>query len=115
MTEKVVGMEIGDLRVKVRERNINCTDCLKGTQYQRISGFRFIKATRPSERVSADIVGPMKIPDFSLGYRYLLVIIDHYTRYIWVFALITKGMALQVIRIFKRSAENQSGLKLMIL
>src|SRR5258705_11643435 len=115
MTEKVVGMEIGDPKVKVGERNIDCADCLRGTQYQLISRYPFTKATRPLERVSADIAGPMKIQDFSWGYKYLLVIIDHYTRYTWVFPLITKGMALQAMRIFKKSAENQSGLRLLIL
>lgn len=45
--EKVVGIEIGDLRVKVKERNIDCVDCLRETQHQRILRYLFTKAIRP--------------------------------------------------------------------
>ena len=90
---KVTGMEIGD-PVQKGERNIDCADCLRGSQHQTISRYPFTITSRKLQRVSADLTGPMRVPDCTWGYRYLLVIIDHCTRYTWVFPLITKGMCL---------------------
>ena len=65
--------------------------------------------------MSADLTGPMRIPDCTWGYRYLLVIIDHFSRYTWIFPLITKGMCLQGLKTFKAHAENVAGLRMLLL
>jgi len=77
----VTGIKIGDSYTRIGERNIDCIDCLKGMQCQTIYRFPFTKATRPLERVSADIAGPMKCSDCTWNYKYLLIFIDHHTRY----------------------------------
>jgi len=59
----VTGIKISDPYTRIGERNIDCIDYLKSTQHQTISRFPFTKATRPLERVSADIAGPMKCPN----------------------------------------------------
>jgi len=115
MPQKVTGMEIGDPTTKPGERNIDCADCLRGSQHQIISRYPFSKVYRKLARISADIAGPMRLPDITWGYKYLLVIIDHYSRYIWVFPLITKDMAISALKVFKAKAENQAGLGLNIL
>ena len=76
---KVTGMEIGDPPTKAGERNIDCVDCLKGSQHQTISRYPFSSVTQKLARISVDISGPMRIPDCTWGYRFLLVIIDHFT------------------------------------
>lgn len=93
MPSHVTGIKIGD-PVRLRERNLDCVACLKGTQHQTISRYPFMAASRHLERVSCDIAGPMRVPDRTWKYRYALVFIDHYTRYTWVFPLITRDMAL---------------------
>jgi len=97
LVPKVTGIKIGDPYTRIGERNIDCVDCLKGTQYQTISRYPFTKTTRSLERVSADIAGPIKCPDITWKYKYLLVIVDHYTRYSWVFPLISRDMALRAM------------------
>jgi len=81
MPEKVIEIEIGDPTMKPSERNIDCADCLRGSQYQIISRYPFSKVYRKLARISADIAGPMRLPDITWEYKYLLVIIDHYSRY----------------------------------
>jgi len=115
MPEKVTGMEIGDPSMKFGECNIDCADCLGGSQHQIISRYPFSKVDRKLVRISADIAGPMRLSDITWGYKYLLVIIDYYSRYIWVFPLITKDMAISALKVFKVNAENQVGPGLNIL
>lgn len=93
------------------ERNVDCIDCLRGTQHQMISRFPYTKATRPLERVSADIAGPIT-PDCTWNYKYIFLFVDHYTRYTWVFPLASRAMALRATQIWKTNAENVSGHRL---
>jgi len=111
----VISIKIGDPYTRIGECNIACTDCPKSTQHQTISRFSFTKATRSLERVSADIAGPMRCPDCTWNYKYLLVFIDHHTRYTWVFSLISRDIVLRALQIWKASAENACGNKLLIL
>ena len=110
----VTGLAIGN-PVKVGECNIDRIDCIKGTQHQQISRFPFTKASRPLERVSFDIAGKMRVPDCTWNYQYLLVIIDHYTRYMWVFSLIKRDMALRAFEIFKATSENQCNHRVRVI
>lgn len=80
MSDNMTGLLIGE-PAKTGNRNVDCVDCLRGTQHQQISRFPFTKASRPLERVSFDIAGKMRIPDCTWNYQYLLVVIDHFTRY----------------------------------
>lgn len=113
MSTKVTGLVIGD--PAARDRNIDCVDCIRGTQHQHISRFPFSKASRPLERISFDIAGKMRVPDCTWNYQYLLVIIDHFTRYTWVFPLIKRDMALRAFEIFRASAENQCNQRLRVI
>jgi len=113
--EKVTGMEIGDPTTKPGECNINCTDCLRGSQHQIILRYPFSKVYRKLARISTDIAGPMRLPDITWGYKYLLVIINYYSHYTWVFPLITKDMTISALKVFKANAENQAGMNILIL
>jgi len=115
MPEKVTGIEIGDPTTKLGERNIDCANCLRESQHQIISRYSFSKVYRKLARISADIASPIRLPDITWGYKYLLVIIDHYSRYTWVFLLITKDMAISTLKVFKGNAENQVGMNILIL
>lgn len=115
MTSKVTGMVVGDLPSNIGERNIECADCLRVTPHQIISRYPFTPAKGPLARVSTDLSVLMRLPHCTWGYRYLLVIIDHFSRYIWVFPLISKAMTLRAMRIFQSSTENQSNAKLLVL
>ena len=112
---KVTGMEIGDPSTATGERNIDCADCLRGSQHQTISRYPFSSVTAKLARISVDIAGPMRIPDCTWGYKFLLFVIDHFTRYTWVFPLISKSMALKALKVFQAHAENQANAKILLL
>ena len=107
------GIKVGEPH-PTGERNIDCIDCLRGTQHQMISRFPYTKATRPLGRVSADIAGPIT-PDCTWNYKYIFLFVDHYTRYTWVFPLVSHAMALRATQIWKTNAENMSGHRLYCL
>ena len=67
MIPNVTGLRIGE-PTKIGEWNIDCPDCLKGSQHQQISRYPFKSATRPLERVSCDIAGKMRYPDCTWNY-----------------------------------------------
>ena len=114
-SSKVSVMEIGDPQANIGERNIDCVDCLRGSQHQMISQYPFSPVSRKLASVSIDITGPMQVPDCTWAYRFLLIIIDHFTWYTWCFPLITKNMALQAIRIFQAHAETHTGSRILTL
>lgn len=63
MTDKVTGMKIGVPSARMGERNMDCVDCIKGTQHQIISRYPFTSAKRLLERVSLNFMGSMSVPD----------------------------------------------------
>jgi len=72
-----------------------------------------IRTSESKQQVSADIPsGPMRIPDCTWEYKYLLVIIDHYTRYTWLSPLLNKDMASNSLKVFKANPKNQSGCRM---
>lgn len=84
-----------------------CTGCQLGKQsrqsFPRQSEHR---ATRPLELIHIDLCGPLPIASAS-GSRYIFVIIDDYSRYIWVYFLKDKSSTFQIFRTFKIMIELQ--------
>ncbi|MCU1500499.1 MAG: uncharacterized protein JWM47_4452, partial [Acidimicrobiales bacterium] len=115
MINKVTGLEIGEPSTEVGKRNVDCVDCLRGSQHQIISRYPFSPASRKLERVSCDLAGPMKVLDCTWSYKYFLCIVDHFTRYTWVFPLISKEMTIKAFRVFKNAAENAAGCRILTL
>ena len=68
----------------------------------------------PLELVHADICGPIS-PSTLGGSRYFLLIIDDYTRLIWVAMLQKKSDAFEAFKRFKTLAETEKGVKLKAL
>jgi hypothetical protein len=66
------------------------------------------KATRPLERVHADLTGPMQVDSLS-GSQYLLVIVDEFSRKAFGFCIPTKGEAAGRIQEWVRAVTVQQG------
>jgi hypothetical protein len=65
------------------------------------------RATTPLELVHGDLCGPIS-PATSAGNRYFLLLVDDYSRFMWIKLLHTKDEAADAIRKFKASAEVES-------
>jgi transposase InsO family protein len=74
-----------NLRHDVRQFVQSCPTCQKmDARHQVIRASRFVLSSlRPMERIAIDTIGPM---DEDMGFKYIIVIIDTFTRYVELFA-----------------------------
>ncbi len=63
--------------------------------------------TRPAEMIAADIIGPISPATASTGYRFILTMIDVYTKYARVFLLRRKCETVQYVKVFFDMARAQ--------
>ena len=72
---------------EVRNITANCETCLQcKPRYFCPSNEHLIKATHAFERLNIDILGP-KTPAKSSGHRFLLVVVDEFSRFTFAFAI----------------------------
>jgi transposase InsO family protein len=92
-----------------------CDACLAGKQrrapFPQVAKFR---ATERLELIHADLCGPIT-PATPGGKRYFLLMVDDFSRYMWLVLLSTKDEAEAAIRRIKAAAEVQSGCTLRTL
>lgn len=85
-----------------------CSSCLLGKQtrqaFPQASSYR---ASKKLELIHGDLCGPIT-PSTSAGNRYIFVLIDDYSRYMWTILLKEKGDAFQKFRNFKTMVEQES-------
>ncbi|KAJ0558737.1 putative RNA-directed DNA polymerase [Helianthus annuus] len=72
------------------------------------------RATKPLELLHADLCGPIT-PQTWGGNRYFLLIVDDFSRYMWVYLLKTKNEAFEKFKIFKTRVEKESKYKIKML
>ena len=89
-----------------------CHSCLAGKQsripFPKTTVFR---ANAPLELVFADICGPISPPTLG-GSQYFLLILDDYSRLMWVAMMKLKSQALSHFQKFKLLAEAEKGVKI---
>jgi transposase InsO family protein len=73
------------------------------------------KASRPLERVYADICGPFSSPALLSNAKYFLLFIDEYSRYIWVYFLKARSEVPRLVRTFTHESTRFTGQKLQRL
>jgi hypothetical protein len=71
------------------------------------------RADKPLELVHSDLCGPIK-PTTPGGRRYILLLVDDATRYMWAAFLIEKSSAPESIKKIQVAAENKCGRKLRV-
>ncbi|KAG7547574.1 Zinc finger CCHC-type superfamily [Arabidopsis suecica] len=86
-----------------------CASCLLGKQarqpFPQTTSFR---AKDILELIHGDLCGPIT-PSTSAGNRYIFVLIDDHSRYMWTFLLKEKNEAFNKFKIFKASIEQETG------
>lgn len=78
--------QLDDIKAYVQ----SCTSCqsVKSAQRYNIAPMQPIRTTRPSELLTTDIMGPLPTTDG--GNRYVLVVVDHFTKWVELFAMETQ-------------------------
>nr|GEU86427.1 zinc finger, CCHC-type [Tanacetum cinerariifolium] len=72
------------------------------------------KSSEPLNLVCGDLCGPIS-PETESGNKYMFLLIDDCTRYMWVYFLKSKDEALETFKEFKLKVENEVGKKLKSL
>jgi transposase InsO family protein len=92
-----------------------CEACLTGKHRRTSFPHQAMRrATEPLELVHGDICGPIS-PVTPSENRYFLLLVDDYSRYMWVVLLPTKDGAATAIKNVQAAAERKSGKKLRAL
>ena len=92
-----------------------CEACLAGKHSRKsFPDQTTFRAARPLEQVYADLCGPIT-PATQSGNRYILLIVDDHSRFMWTFMLKTKDEAFEQFKKFKAFIENQYGTKIKVL
>lgn len=99
----------------LEQENQFCESCLVGkqtrTSFPQATSYR---ATRMLELVHADLCGPISPPTIG-GNRYIFVLIDDFSRYMWSFLLKEKSEVFESFKSFKVLVESQTELKIKTL
>ena len=72
------------------------------------------RAEHPLQLVHADICGPIT-PQTCAGNKYFLLLVDDFSRMMWVYVIKAKNEAFATFKSFKALVENQTEHKLKIL
>ncbi|KAD4586165.1 hypothetical protein E3N88_23766 [Mikania micrantha] len=72
------------------------------------------RAKEPLELLHADLCGPIT-PLSKGGNRYIFLIVDDFSRYMWVYLLKAKDEALSKFKIFKTEVEKETGFAIKML
>ncbi|GKB16092.1 zinc finger, CCHC-type containing protein [Tanacetum coccineum] len=100
---------------KMYTQTLPCEGCLVGKQtrktYPPHTSFR---ANKRLELVHGDLCGPIS-PPTPTGNRYFMLLVDDYSRVMWVYLLKTKDEALEVFKNFRKKVEVETGEKLKVL
>nr|GEW57932.1 zinc finger, CCHC-type [Tanacetum cinerariifolium] len=64
------------------------------------------RSTSPLDLVYGDLCGPITPPTPS-GKKYIFLLVDDYSRYMWVYFLSTKDQALDTFKEYKKTIENE--------
>ncbi|KAL4303488.1 hypothetical protein GQ457_10G006770 [Hibiscus cannabinus] len=69
------------------------------------------RAEKPLKLLHADVCGPIS-PDTLAGNKFFLLIVDDFTRWMWVYVLTAKSDSFQAFKKFKSLMENKTGYKI---
>ena len=84
-----------------------CFTCLEGKMTELPFPTSESKVSKPFERIHMDLMGPMERQSITGHHRYVMVLVDEYTRYGWVYFLGAKSEASKRIVEFFSYVERQ--------
>ena len=92
--------------------NVVCGPCQLGKQTKaKHPSTQTFATSRPLELLHLDLMGPTRIESLG-GKRYIMVMVDNFTRYTWVILLRSKLDALQHIDALCTRLQNEKSLKI---
>jgi len=78
-----------DIKIDPATTDSICIPCLQGKQHVNINRQPAQRATQLGSKIHSNLCGPIGTPSHS-NYRYYIIYVDDWSRYIWVYFLKTK-------------------------
>lgn len=99
-------MVVGMPRINQQEKV--CEGCLMSKQARKkFPNKASYEAGEMLELIHGDLCGPIT-PETTSGYRYFFLLVDDFSRYMWVYFLKTKDEALKVFKNFRTKVEKET-------
>ncbi|GJV03970.1 zinc finger, CCHC-type containing protein [Tanacetum coccineum] len=96
----------------ISHKNQVCNACLLGKHNRALFPNQTnTKSLEPLNLIFGDLCGPIS-PATESGKKYMFLLVDDYTRYMWVYFLKLKDEAFETFKEFKLKVENEVGKKL---
>ena len=95
----------------VKPTNIVCKECIWAKQKKVSFPNKKFGTIKKLEIVHTNLSGPLRKRGF-YGERYFMILVDDFTRMMWVAFLKEKLEAFEKFKIFKNKVENESGAKI---
>jgi len=107
-SSRILGSLVSNNKVACTSRvfNFNCSSCPLGKASRLSLGLTGHKTCAPLELVFSDVWGPSPMLSTD-GYRYFVIFVDAYTRYIWFFPLAVKFDVFKIFLQFQALVERQ--------
>lgn len=97
---------------KITQLNQVCDGCMVGKQHRTPFPHNAVfRAEVQLELVHGDLYGPIS-PSTPGGNKYFILLVDDYSRFMWIFLLKCKSEAFEAFKKFKKQAENEIGKKI---
>ena len=97
---------------KRKMSSIMCGPCQLGKQTRTTHQATLTTTTsRPLELLHVDLIGPTRIESLE-GKRYIMVVVDDFTRFTWAILLKSKSKAPQQIEILCKRLQNEKGIRI---
>nr|GEU30946.1 hypothetical protein [Tanacetum cinerariifolium] len=110
MNKLVKGNLLEDYQQKFLKM-ITCVACKKGKQHRASCKTKHVSSiNQPLYRLHMDLFGPTFVKSLNKK-SYCLVVTDYYSRFTWVFFLVTKDETTPILKTFLTGLENQLSLK----
>ncbi|PKU69447.1 Retrovirus-related Pol polyprotein from transposon TNT 1-94 [Dendrobium catenatum] len=93
---------------------IACHDCLVSKSHKLVFHKSVTKSSRPLALLHSDVWGPAPITSRE-GFKYYVIFIDDFSKFVWLFPMITKSEVPSVFIKFATLIENQLQLKIQCL
>ncbi|KAG7557004.1 Zinc finger CCHC-type [Arabidopsis suecica] len=104
--ELVMGISLGNFEKEI------CGSCLLGKQTRKVfPQATMYRANKTLELIHGDLCGPIT-PSTVAGNKYVFVLIDDYSRYMWTVLLKEKSEAFEKFKRFKAVVEQETGEKI---
>jgi hypothetical protein len=103
---------VSDFKVIGNDKPCVCEACIEGKSHRAPHSAPAKRASRPLERVSSDVKGPISTHS-RRGHRYWISFVDQYSGFTSVYFIREKSEALDCIKRYISWAENKTGLKVL--